>query len=58
MTTVNKSGASPDKWLKYEEAFKFEAMYLASERYLASESRSTEAAARQLCISPKLLYLW
>ena len=44
------SGASPDKRRKYDEAFKAEALRLAS------ESRSTQAAARQLGISPKLLY--
>ncbi|WP_088843306.1 transposase [Hymenobacter gelipurpurascens] len=37
---------------KYDEAFKAEALRLAS------ESRSTQAAARQLGISPKLLYRW
>jgi transposase len=46
------SGASPDKRRKYDEAFKAEALRLAS------ESRSTQAAARQLGISPKLLYRW
>ncbi|WP_046247223.1 hypothetical protein [Hymenobacter terrenus] len=40
--TAKKSGASPDKRRKYDEAFKTEAMRLAS------ESRSTKAAARQL----------
>ena len=45
------SGSSPDKRRKYE-AFKAEALRLAS------ESRSTQAAARQLGISPKLLYRW
>ncbi len=46
------SGASPDKRRKYDEAFKADALRLAS------ESRSTQAAARQLGISPKLLYRW
>ena len=36
------SRASPDKRRKYDEAFKAEALRLAS------ESRSTQAAARQL----------
>ena len=46
------NGASPDKRRKYDAAFKAEALRLAS------ESRSTQAAARQLGISPKLLYRW
>ena len=46
------SGASPDKRRKYDEAFKAEALRLAS------ESPSKLAAARQLGISPKLLYRW
>ena len=46
------SGSSPDKRRKYDEAFKAEALRLAS------ESRSTQAAARQLGISTKLLYRW
>ncbi len=50
--TAKKSGASPDKRRKYDEAFKAEALRLAS------ESRSTQAAAQQLGISPKLLYRW
>ncbi|WP_426491472.1 transposase [Hymenobacter sp. 102] len=50
--TAKKNGASPDKRRKYDEAFKTEALRLAS------ESRSTQAAARQLGISPKLLYRW
>ena len=36
------SGTSPDKRRKYDEAFKAEALRLAG------ESRSTQAAARQL----------
>jgi transposase len=44
------SGTSPDKQCKYDEAFKEEVLGLTS------ESRSTQAAARQLGISPKLLY--
>ncbi|NVO86115.1 transposase [Hymenobacter terrestris] len=43
---------SPYKRRKYDEASKAEALRLAS------ESRSTQAAARQLGISPKLLYRW
>ena len=46
------SGSSPDKRRKYSEAYKVEALRLAG------ESRSTQAAARQLGISPKLLYRW
>jgi len=42
----------PDKRRKYDAAFKAEALRLAL------ESRSTSAAARQLGISPKLLYRW
>ncbi|RFP64329.1 hypothetical protein D0N36_14830 [Hymenobacter lapidiphilus] len=49
---TKSSGASPDKRRKYDEAFKVEALRLAS------ESRSTQAAARQLGVSPKLLYRW
>ena len=50
--TAKKNGTSPDKRRKYDEAFKAEALRLAG------ESRSTQAAARQLGISPKLLYCW
>ena len=50
--TAKKRGASPDKRRKYDEAFKVVALRLAS------ESRSTQAAAQQLGISPKLLYRW
>ncbi|MBW3127756.1 transposase [Hymenobacter profundi] len=46
------SGASPDKQRTYDAAFKTEDLRLAS------ESRSTQAVARQLGISPKLLYCW
>lgn len=46
------SGSSLDKRCKYDAAFKAEALRLAS------ESCSTQAAARQLGISPKLLYRW
>ncbi|WP_139255268.1 transposase [Hymenobacter psychrophilus] len=49
---VKSSGTSPEKWRKYGEAFKAEALRLAG------GSRSTQAAARQLSISPKLLYCW
>ncbi|MFD1875697.1 transposase [Hymenobacter bucti] len=51
MATKNK-GASPDKRRKYDEAFKAEALRLTG------ESRSTQAAARRLGISSKLLYRW
>ena len=50
--TIKKSGASPDKRRKYDAAFRTEALRLAV------ESRSTQAAAQQLGISPKLLYRW
>ncbi len=49
-TKISKT--TPDKWRKYTDAFKAEALRLAS------ESRSTQAAAQQLGISPKLLYRW
>ena len=42
----------PRKRRRYDEAFRAEALRLAS------ESRSTQAAARQLGISAKLLYKW
>ena len=45
-------GTSPDKRRKYDVAFKAEALRLTS------ESRSMQAVARQLGISPKLLYRW
>ena len=50
--TAKKSRASPDKQRKYDETYKAKALRLAS------ESRSTQAAARELGISPKLLYRW
>lgn len=50
--TAKKSGSSPDKRRKYDAAFKAEALRLAG------ESHSTQVAARQLGISPKLLYRW
>ena len=50
--TAKKSRASPDKRRKYDEAYKAEVLRLAS------ESCSTQAAARELDISPKLLYRW
>ncbi len=50
--TAKKSKTTPDKRRKYDDAFKVEALCLAS------EGRSTQAAARQLGISPKLLYRW
>ena len=43
---------APRKRRQYTEAFRAEALRLAS------ESRSTQAAARQLNITPKLLYKW
>ncbi|MBO2008793.1 transposase [Hymenobacter negativus] len=46
------NGSSPNKRRKYDAAFKAEALRLAS------ESRSTQAAAQQLGISPKLLCRW
>ena len=46
------SGLSPNKRRKYDEASKVEVLRPAG------ESRSTQAAARQLGISPKLLYRW
>ena len=48
--TAKSNGASPGKRRKYDEAFKADALRLAV------ESRSTQAAARQLGISPTLLY--
>ncbi|WP_414653853.1 transposase [Hymenobacter sp.] len=45
-------GSSPDKRRKCDSAFQAEALRLAS------ESRSTQAAAQQLGISPKVLYRW
>jgi transposase len=42
----------PDKRRKYDAAFKAEALRMSS------ESRSTQAAARALNSSPKLLYKW
>ena len=51
MTQKTNTGA-PRKRRRYDEAFRAEALRLAS------ESRSTQAAARQLGISPKLLYKW
>jgi transposase len=50
--SAEKSKKTPDKRRKYNDAFKAEALRLAS------ESRSTQAAAQQLGISPKLLYRW
>ena len=50
--SAEKSKKTPDKRRKYDDAFKAEALRLAS------ESRSTQAAAQQLGISPKLLYRW
>ena len=46
------TNSSPRKRRRYDDAFRAEALRLAR------ESRSTQAAARQLGISPKLLYKW
>ena len=51
MTQKLNNGLSR-KQRRYDEAFRAEALRLAS------ESRSTQAAARQLGISAKLLYKW
>lgn len=51
MTQKTNTGA-PRKRRHYDAAFRAEALRLAR------ESRSTQAAARQLGISPKLLYKW
>ncbi|WP_375418104.1 transposase [uncultured Hymenobacter sp.] len=50
--STKSSKPTPDKRRKYDDAFKAEALRLVS------ESRSTQAAAQQLGISPKLLYRW
>ncbi|RZJ94419.1 MAG: hypothetical protein EOO60_03100 [Hymenobacter sp.] len=50
--SVEKNKKTPDKRRKYDNAFNAEALRLAS------ESRSTQAAAQQLGSSPKLLYRW
>ena len=50
--SVEKSKKTPAKRRKYDDAFKAEALRLAA------DSRSTQAAAQQLGISPKLLYRW
>ena len=50
--STKSSKITPDKRRKYDDAFKAEAFRLTS------ESRSTQAAAQQLGISPKLLYRW
>jgi transposase len=47
LMAAKTSGASPDKRRKDDEALR-----------LAGGSRSPQAAARQLGISPKLLYRW
>ena len=44
--------APPPKWPRYDAAFRAETLRLAS------ESRSTLAAARALNIDPKRLYAW
>ena len=51
MSQKTNPGA-PRKRRQYTEAFRAEALRLAR------ESRSTQAAARQLNIAPKLLYKW
>ncbi|WP_324680947.1 transposase [Hymenobacter sp. GOD-10R] len=51
MTQKMNMGA-PRKRRPYDDAFRVEALRLAA------ESRSTQAAARQLGISPKRLYKW
>ena len=48
--TAKRAKRRPTNSLNYNEAFKAEALRLVI------ESRSTQAAARQLGISPKLLY--
>ena len=50
--SVEKSRRTPATRRKYDDAFTAEALRLAS------ESRSMQAAAQQLNISPKLLYRW
>ena len=50
--SAKSSKSTPDKRRKYDDAFKAEALRLTS------ESWSTQAAAQQLGISPKLLYRW
>ena len=50
--STRSSKPTPDERRKYDDAFKTEALRLAA------ESRSTQAAAQQLGISPKLLYRW
>ena len=50
--STEKSKKTPAKRRKYDDAYKAEALLLAS------ESRNTQAAAQQLGISSKLLYRW
>ena len=50
VVATNISGASPGKRRKHNGAFKAEALHLIN------KSRSTQAATRQLSISPKLFY--
>ena len=47
-----KDSPHPAKRRRYDATFRIEALRLAG------ESRSTQAAARTLTISPKLLYKW
>jgi transposase len=49
---AKNSKSTSDKRRTYDDAFKAETLRLAS------ESCSTQAAAQQLGISPKLLYRW
>ncbi|MBC8083710.1 MAG: transposase [Hymenobacter sp.] len=46
------SKSTPDRRRKYDDAFQAKALRLAA------ESRSTQAVAQQLGVSPKLLYRW
>lgn len=49
---ARNSKSTPDKQRKYDDTFQAEALRLAS------ESRTTQAAAQQLGIGPQLLYRW
>ena len=52
LSNVMKDSPQPAKRQRYDAAFRAEALHLAR------ESRSTQAAARTLTISAKLLYKW
>ena len=52
LSNVVKDSPQPAKSRRYDAAFRAEALRLAS------ESRSTQAAARALNIDPKRLYKW